>query len=55
MDFGIKPTQKKVAGVYKSPYIERSFAEQTDRIAKGHETSLNNVVISVIEACLWEE
>jgi len=55
MDFEIKPTQKKEASVYKSLYIKRSLAEQVDRIAKEHETSFNNVVISMIEACLREE
>ncbi len=55
MDFTIKPTRKKEDSAYKSLYIKRSLAERIDRIAKENQTSFNNVVVSMIVACLREE
>ncbi len=55
MKFELKKTKEKQESVYKTIYIKRSLAEQIDRIAAEHSTSFNNVVISMIEACLNDE
>lgn len=52
MKFVPKKTKEKVASVYKTLYIRKELAEQIDIIAKDNHTSFNNVVISMIEACL---
>ena len=54
MGFQMKPTRKKVSSVYKSLYINEQLEERVGQIAKKNETSLNNVVISMIEHCLAE-
>ncbi len=55
MNFTIKPTQAKEETTYKSLYIKKSLVRKIDEIAKEHETSFNNVVISMIESCLKRE
>ena len=55
MKFVPKKTQKKEASVYKSLYIKEDLAKKVEEIAKDNETSFNNVIISMIEACLLEE
>ena len=47
-----KKTQKKESSVYKSHYIKEDLAKKVEEIAKDNETSFNNVIISMIEACL---
>ena len=55
MNFEIKATKSKEPSVYKTLYLKRSLADQIEQIAKEHDTSFNNVVISMIESCLKEE
>lgn len=52
MSFEIKQTKKKVEARYKSLYISESLANRVQKIADENNTSFNNVVISMIEACL---
>ena len=52
MAFKPKPTKAKVAAVYKSIYIREELVKQIEKIARENNTSFNNVVISMIEACL---
>lgn len=55
MKFEIKATKEKEEAMYKSIYIKRRLAEKIDQIAAANSTSWNNVVISMIEACLAEQ
>ena len=49
MAFNPKPTRKKVQAEYKTMYITSELAEKINKLAKEHETSFNNIVISIIE------
>ena len=55
MNFKIKNTREKEPSIYKSLYIKQSLAEEINKIAQEHNTSWNNVVISMIESCLADE
>lgn len=55
MKFEIKPTKEKEPKVYKSIYIKEAMVAQIEKIARENDTSFNNVVISMIEACLRED
>ena len=55
MKFELKQVSEKADSVYKTIYIKRSLADCVEQIAKDHNTSFNNVVISMIESCLKEE
>lgn len=50
----IKPTKKKNETVYKSLYIKEYLVKKLEIIAKEHDTSFNNVVISLLEYALEE-
>ena len=50
--FEIKPTRGKEERSYRTLYMKRSLLEQIEAIAAEYDTSFNNVVISMIEACL---
>ena len=52
MKFKIKRTRDKEACTYKTLYIKKEVSEQIEKIAAVYNTSFNNVVISMIEACL---
>ena len=52
MKFKIKRTRDKEACTYKTLYIKKEVSEQIEKIATEYKTSFNNVVISMIEACL---
>ena len=53
MKFKIKRTRDKEACTYKTTlYIKKEVSEQIEKIATEYNTSFNNVVISMIEACL---
>jgi len=52
MKWTLKTTKEKVKCSYKTIYISDSTVEKLDKIAKENDTSFNNVVISMIEACL---
>lgn len=54
MNFEIKKTQEKEESVYKTLYIKKKQADVIDALAKANNTSWNNIVISMIEACLEE-
>lgn len=49
MTFAPKPTKKKVQSGYKTLYITDELVEKINQLAKLHETSFNNIVISIIE------
>jgi hypothetical protein len=50
----IKPTKKKNETVYKSLYLKEDLEKELNKIAKEHNTSFNNVVISLLEFALKE-
>jgi hypothetical protein len=52
MKWKLKTTKEKVKCSYKTLYISDSLVEKIDKIAKDNNTSFNNVVISMIEACV---
>ena len=49
MSFTPKTTKEKVKAGYKTLYITDELAERLNELAKKHETSFNNIVISIIE------
>ncbi len=53
MDFVIRQTRQKDPASYKSLYIKDDLLKEVEKIAKEHGTSFNNVVISMIEACIY--
>lgn len=55
MNFELKKTRGKQETVYKTIYIKQALVDKIDKIAKENDTSFNNVVISMIEACLEDE
>ena len=55
MKFTIKPTREKVKCSYKTLYIADDLIMQITEIAEKHDTSFNNIVISMIESCLAEK
>lgn len=52
MKFVPKKTRRKILSVYKTLYIKEELVKQIEKIAKDNDTSFNNVIISMIEACL---
>ena len=55
MRFVPKKTREKIISVYKTLYIKEDLVKQIEKIAKDNDTSFNNVIISMIEACLEED
>lgn len=55
MGFEIKKTKQKESSCYKSLYIKDKLVKEIEKIAQENNTSFNNVVISMIEACLNEK
>jgi len=49
MAFTPKPTKQKVKAGYKTLYIADELSEKITKLAVKHETSFNNVVISILE------
>jgi len=49
MSFNPKPTKKKVKAGYKTLYITDELVEKISDLANKHETSFNNIVVSIIE------
>ena len=49
MAFTPKPTKKKVEASYKTLYIKDELSEKITALAKEHNTSFNNIVISILE------
>ena len=54
MNFEIKPTREKVKSSYKSLYLSDELIQRLTEMAAENNTSFNNVVVSMIEACLKE-
>ena len=52
MDFEIKPTKEKVKCSYKTLYLSEDLIDKINKLANEHNTSFNNVVVSMIESCL---
>ena len=48
MSFNPKPTKKKVKAGYKTLYITDELVEKISDLANKHETSFNNIVVSII-------
>ncbi|MCL1832393.1 MAG: hypothetical protein FWG45_05730 [Oscillospiraceae bacterium] len=55
MDWKLNKTQNKVPHCNKSIYIAEHLVEKIERIAGENNTSVNNVIVSMIESCLKEE
>ena len=53
MDFVVRQTRQKDPASYKSLYIKDSLLKEVEKIAEKNNTSFNNVVISMIEACIY--
>lgn len=47
--FTPKPTKQKVRAGYKTLYIKDELVEKIEKLAKEHNTSFNNIVISILE------
>ena len=54
MAFTPRETKKKVKAGYKTLYITDELAEKLNNLAKKHDTSFNNIVISIIESFFKE-
>lgn len=52
MDFKIKQTKEKEECTYKTVYLKQKLVDEIEKLAIDNKTSFNNVVISMIEACL---
>ena len=52
MKWKLKTTKEKVTCSYKTLYISDAILEKLNIIAEENNTSFNNVVVSMIEACL---
>ena len=52
MSFQIKSNKTTTKHVYKTLYISETLALQIEQIAADHDTSFNNIVVSMIEHCL---
>ena len=53
MDYVVRQTRQKDPASYKSLYIKDDLLKEVEKIAKENSTSFNNVVISMIEACVF--
>lgn len=49
MAFTPRETKNKVKAGYKTLYITDDLSEKINNLAKKHDTSFNNIVISIIE------
>ena len=49
MAFNPKPTKQKVQAEYKTLYIASELSAKVSALAKKHETSFNNIIISILE------
>lgn len=52
MDFKINTHKKTEEATYKTLYIRQSLIWKIEKIAYENNTSFNNVIISMIKACL---
>ena len=49
MAFQPKATKGKIKAGYKTLYITDELAEKVSALAKKHDTSFNNIVVSILE------
>ena len=49
-----QPEKAKKQKVIKSLYLTEELAETVEKLAATHDTSFNNMVVSMIEYCLKE-
>ena len=52
MPFEPKKTRNKVESAYKSIYLRQTVIDELDKLAAKHNTSFNNIVVTMIEQCL---
>ena len=52
MPFEPKKIRRKVESAYKSIYLRQTVIDEIDRLAAKHNTSFNNIVVTMIEQCL---
>ena len=52
MAFIPKETKKKEVALHRSLYIKESLMKEIEKIANDNNTSVNNVIISMIESCI---
>lgn len=52
MPFEPKKTRHKVEAAYKSIYLRQAIIDEIDKLATKHNTSFNNIVVTMIEQCL---
>lgn len=55
MGFVPKQTRKKANACYMTIYITVEMRDKLEGIAAEYDTSLNNVVVSMMEQCLAED
>lgn len=49
MAFTPKSTKQKVNASYKTLYIKNELVQKIDKLANEHNTSFNNIIISILE------
>lgn len=54
MPFQPKKTRHKVESAYKSIYLRQTVIDEIDKLAAKHNTSFNNIVVTMVEQCLEE-
>lgn len=54
MPFQPKKTRHKVESAYKSIYLRQTVIDEIDKLAAKHNTSFNNIVVTMVEQCLDE-
>lgn len=54
MPFEPKKTRRKVESAYKSIYLRQTVIDELDRLAAKHNTSFNNIVVTMVEERLEE-
>lgn len=52
MPFQPRKTRNKVESAYKSIYLRQSVIDELNGLAAKHNTSFNNIVVTMIEQCL---
>ena len=55
MPYSFMKNKKKVPSSYKTLYLSNTLIDKVNQIAEEHQTSFNNVVVSMIEYCLNSE
>lgn len=54
MPFQPKKTRNKVESAYKSIYLRQTVIDELNALAVKHNTSFNNIVVTMIDQCLEE-